>query len=177
MSLRSLTLLLLTAPAAFPQGPSIPELASACDTATFANRPWTTYQIGSLLEVTAPYGLKRDSSVQAALLFHHGGARWRGASVILEWDVSNRAYAGALHDSLEARLARHAPMPQDSFPPGPTGWVFRYVADTTDTPLAITLWAMPPPPHDIIYIVTIGACTSGGIEIARRIARSVRVRE
>ena len=93
MSLRSLSLALLAVPTASAQRPAMPKPDSGCDTETFANRPWTTYQIGSRLEVTAPYGLKRDTSVQTSLLFYHGGARWRGSTVILEWDVSNRAYA------------------------------------------------------------------------------------
>jgi len=148
-----------------------------CDTTRSTNSSWVTYAIGSQLEVTAPYGMRRDSSTAAALAFYHGGARWLGAGVVLEWSVSNRAYAGVLHDSLEARLARTAGLsPPDSLPPSPNGWVVRYVLDSADAPLTIQSWAMPPGTHDIIYYITISACAQSGIETALRTGRSLRLR-
>lgn len=138
---------------------------------------WQQLTVGWGFAISAPPGLRPDTSAQVALAFYHGGQQWVEPQLTVYWDVSSAAYGGLMHDSLRARLARPAlwPTPAGCESPTVPGWVIRSSVAQQKAKYSADVWMMERAgPQDQIYHLQLEAGTDSAFVKAAAIVRSLR---
>ena len=167
-------LIALTCPS-FARGQD--SLASLCAVQGVDTTSWTRDTVGPFL-IQLPHSLRRDTSVNAALSFYHGGARWADNELVVEWGISHRAYAGTLFDSGEQRITRSLPDPVAVSRCTPTlsnRWTVHASVESNGRVRHLQIWSMPPAPRESIHYLEFIAHTPVAWQRAVTIARTIRL--
>ena len=139
---------------------------------------WQQLKVGWSFAISAPPGLRPDTSAQVALAFHHGGQQWIEPQLTVYWDVSSAASGGLMHDSLRARLARPAlwPTPAGCESPPVPGWVVRSSVTQQQGKYSTGVWIMEQTgPQNQIYHLHLEAGTDSAFVRAAAIVRTLRL--